>query len=272
MRLALTRAGFAALATLCAAPAGAQGSSTFTYAPGTQHYRLTTEVHRNQQMGGGRAPFEFDATTTQFVTLDLARQSPDTMRLTITLDSVHVTSDLDAPPPNTQKFFGKKLTGYVSPQGRVYSFAPPSGTTDPDLAALYRVFKHFLLPLPDKPLAVGTTWTDTTTEKVNKDGFVITANAVTTSKVAGDTTVNGQPAWRIERRSYIAQSGDKNEAGYPIHMSGEGSMTGVHVVSRTGVYLGSQSTQRFNIVMTMQQSEGAPINQTIKSTVQRIGT
>jgi hypothetical protein len=154
----------------------------------------------------------------------------------------------------------------------VYAFGPPAGTTDPELASLYRVFKHFLLPLPDKPLAVGTSWTDTTTDKVTKDGFTITANAITTSKVAGDTTVSGQRAWRIERRSYIAQTGDKNEAGYPIHMSGEGSMTGVHVMSHTGVYLGSQSTQRFNILMTMQQSEGAPINQTIKSTVERIGT
>jgi hypothetical protein len=272
MRLALMGGALAALATLYAVPAGAQGSSTFAYAPGTQHYRLTTEVHRDQNMGGGRAPFEFNATTTQFVTLELARQSPDTMRLTITLDSVHVKSDLDAPAPDTRKLFGKKLTGYVSPQGRVYSFSPPPGTNDPQVVALYRVFKNFLLPLPDKPLAVGTSWADTTTEKVNKDGFDITAHAITTSKVAGDTTVNGQHALRIERRSYIAQSGEKNEAGYPIHLTGEGSMTGVHVLSPTGVYLGSQSTQRFNITMLMKESEGAPINQTIKSKVERVGS
>src|SRR5512146_412667 len=70
MRLVIIAIGLLSIAALEPRAVSAQ-STAFAYAPGTQKYRLITEVHREQAQGGGRAPFEFDVTTTQFVTMNL---------------------------------------------------------------------------------------------------------------------------------------------------------------------------------------------------------
>jgi hypothetical protein len=269
MRRTLAMLGMLLLAGPAIAPLHAQ-EYRFTYSAGTHRYRVTTRVHREQIQGGGRAPFEFDVTTTQLVTLHLDRQSPDTLRLTITVDSVAVSSDLAAPPPDVHPLMGTRLVGLISPQGRVYRFDPPSGNADPRIAALYSAFRGFLIPFPTQPVTIGASWVDTTTDRTERDGFTVITRAIISSRIAGDTTVAGHPAWRIERRSEIAQAGDKMEGGYPIHLASEGTVNGTHVVTRDGIYLGSQSTQRLSMTMTMQESEGAPINQTIRSTVERL--
>ena len=243
-------------------------SARLSYAPGTQHYRLTTVVHRSQSGGAGRAPLEYDVTTKQLVTLALVPQSPDTMRLTLTVDSVSVTSTIDAPTPDLAKLRGAKLTGTISPQGRIYSFQPPAGDADPQLAALYKAFQKFLWPFPARPLSVGSSWVDTTTDRVKKEVFDVTTTTITSSKLAADTTFVGQRAWKVEHSADVVQSGDGKEGENAIRLSGDGSITGVHYVSRQGVYLGSKSTQRSEIRMTMKDSESAPISQTIESTVE----
>jgi hypothetical protein len=98
----------------------------------------------------------------------------------------------------------------------------------------------------------------------------ITSSSVTTYKVAGDTTVQGQRAWRIDRYTTIAQLGKGKEGGQPLEISGSGTITGVHFFTASGVMLGSQSTQRTDLMEKMNESEGAPIQQTLKSTVELI--
>jgi len=268
------RHGLVGLGLLLLVPlgAGAAQSGGFAYAPGTQHYRLVTEVHREQIQGGGRAPFEFDVTTTQLVTLHLAATSPDTLRFDITLDSVAVSSKLDAPAPDVSHLFGLKLTGLISPQGKIYRFEPPPGTTDEDVIALYTAFRRFFVSFPAKPVAAGTSWADTTTEHVVKNGFDVNVRAVTLSRVTGDTTVNGQRAWRVVRHTDIVQSGLQASApdSDRVTLVGQGSANAIHVMSHDGVYLGSQSTQRVDVTEKNAISETAPITQTITSTVERV--
>jgi len=270
MRHGLVGFGFLLLVPLGSGPAAQ--AADFAYAPGTQHYRLVTQNHREQIQGGGRAPFEFDVTTTQLVTLNLAAQSRDTLRFDITLDSVAVATKFDAPQPDVRHLFGDKLTGLISPQGKVYRFDPPAGTTDPDLIALYRAFRRFLVSFPAKPVAAGTSWADTTTEHVDKDGFAVTARAISLTRVTGDTTVNGKQAWRVVRHTDIVQSGQSSSApdSERVTLMGQGSVNSIHVLSHDGVYLGSQSTQRIDLTMKNAISESAPITQTIKSTLERL--
>ncbi len=117
----------------------AQPAGAFAYAPGTRRYQLTTVVARAQNQAGGRAPFEFSTTTTMDVTLTLAQHARDTLALTLTIDSVAVTSDLDAPAADISAYKGAKLTGLISPQGRIYRFKPPAHANNP-LPSLYRSF------------------------------------------------------------------------------------------------------------------------------------
>lgn len=249
-------------------PAAAPGGAPFAYAPGVQRYHVTTVLHREQMQGGGRAPFEYDVTTHEWVAVDLERKSRDTLSMTVTVDSIAISSTIDLPKPDVAKLRGAKIQGLVSTSGRAVAFDPPAGTTDPQIAQLYAGFKNFLLPVTTQPLAKGITWGDTVIVQGKRGGLDIVSQAVSTYKIAGDTTVQGQHAWRVERTTYVNQKGTGKEAGEPLEMTGSGTITGVHLISDEGRFLGAQSTQRHEINERMNESVGAPIQQTIKSTVE----
>ncbi|HET7565204.1 MAG TPA: hypothetical protein VFJ96_09440 [Gemmatimonadaceae bacterium] len=258
------------------APATPTRDTRFAYAPGSHRYRLTTVIERTQAQAGGRAPFEFQTTTTQLVTVGLAPHSRDTLRFTVTLDSVNVSSTLAAPAPNLDRFRGITITGTISPQGKVYGFQPATNAGDAETADLYHAldeaFSRFFVEFPPRPLAVGSEWSDSSTERAQRNGFDVTTTTVTTTKLVGDTTVAGKHAWNVSRTSTLATTGQKTEAGEPIHLDGDGTISGVHFVSDDGVYLGSHSTQRINLTLDAAGGAGqqAPIRQTITSTVELV--
>jgi hypothetical protein len=243
----------------------AQG--TAAYAPGKLRYHVTTVQTRSQPLGGGRAPFDFTTTTNQWIAVEVAPQSTDSLKVAITVDSIRISSTLDAPPPDVAVLQGAKFSGTMSPRGRISALAPAGGSTDPKLAAFAVALKRFLLPLPGAALKAGTSWADTVVEHPKVGTINITSSSVTTYKVAGDTTVSGKHAWRIDRYTTIAQLGKGTEAGQPLEISGSGSVTGMQFFSE-GVLLGGTSTQRTDIQEKMNESEGAPIQQTWKSTVE----
>ena len=244
----------------------AQGAAT--YAPGKLRYHVTTVSTRDQPLGGGRAPFDFTTTTNQWISLEVAPQSADTLKVAMTVDSIRITSTLDAPPPDIAVLQGAKFTGTMSPHGRIYGLAPASGSKDGKLVATATALKRFLLPLPPRALAPGASWADTVVEHPKVGTIAITSSSVTTYKVAGDTTVKGQRAWRIDRYTTIAQLGKGMEAGQPLEISTSGTVTGMQFFTDKGVLLGGQSTQRTDLTERMNESEGAPIQQTFKSTVE----
>lgn len=248
--------------------ASAQASAA--YAPGRLHYHVTTVSTRAQPLGGGRAPFDYSTTTNEWIALDVAPQVGDTLKIGITLDSIRITSTLDAPAPDLAVLQGAKFTGTMSSRGRIYSLAPVAGTTDGKLVAMSTALKRFLLPLPSRALATGASWADTVVEHPKVGTINITSSSVTTYKVAGDTTVSGQKAWRIDRYTTIAQLGKGVEAGQPLEISASGTVTGMQFFSEKGVLLGGSSTQRTDLMEKMNESEGAPIQQTFKSTVELI--
>jgi hypothetical protein len=269
--LATTAAAQPATHSAALPPASATLAAPFMYANGTHHYRITSVDTRTQNQAGGRAPFEFTTTTTQFVTLTLAPHARDTLTMTLTLDSVNVTSTLDAPPANTDGMRGARMEGTVSPQGKIYAFAAAPGDNQLKVA-LYRAFSRFISAVPTQ-LAAGTTWTDTLADSFKRGEFDIKTSTVTTSKVSGDTTVAGQHAWRVERSGIISTTGEGTERGNPIHLTADGTIRAVQLLSQAGVYLGSAGTQTTHLVMSMIESNGGesqPIQEVIKSTVEAL--
>jgi len=242
--------------------------SAATYAPGKLRYHVTTVSTRAQPLGGGRAPFDFTTTTNEWIALEVAPQSGDTLKIAMTVDSIRITSTLDAPPPDVSVLQGAKFTGTMSPRGRIYSLTPAAASTDGKLGATATALKRFLLPLPARSLAPGASWADTVVEHPKVGTINITSSSVTTYKVAGDTTVSGQHAWRIDRYTTIAQLGKGTEGGQPLEISSSGTVTGMQFFTYKGVLLGGQSTQRTDLTEKMNESEGSPIQQTFKSTVE----
>lgn len=252
-----------------ASEASRTAAAMFSYAPGTRRYRLTTTVSRMQNQAGGRAPFEFTNTTTMDVTLTLAPRTHDTLALNLVVDTVTVSSDLDAPPANLSGYQHAKLVGLISPQGRIYAFDPPPGTADAS-ANLYRAFRRFLVPFPNADVGPGTTWSDTSTSTIKVGGFDTRTVSITTSRITSDTTYAGQRAWRVERTGTITISGDATAADKTVHLSGDGSMRALDYVSTGGVFLGETGTQTTQLQQSNPNEPGVestPIQQTIKSKV-----
>jgi hypothetical protein len=259
------------------APAVAQDAKPFGYTPGTQRYRLTTVINNQRDQTGGRAPLTYNVTTTQVVTVTLARKSRDTLSLTIRIDSADVDSpDLDAPKPDLSFERGLTLKGTMSPTGHIYEFGSRADAGNATLAtanvaALYKSFQHFLPAFPAPDVHVGLTWSDTSqTRELHRSSFdSVVTQTVTTWKVSADTTVAGSHAWRLDRSSTIELSGDGTEAGQVIHLDGDGSIKSASFVSPAGIYLGARSSQNVRLVSSFKETgEGAPQSQTIKTTIE----
>lgn len=256
-----------------AAPPSRHGESRgFTYAPGTERYRITTDETRTQDQSGGRAPLEFTNTTTEYVTVTLGKRGGDTLSVVVTLDSTGVSSTLDAPAPDTGKFRGPKLQGAMSTHGEIYSFQPPAGVTDPLTVSLYLAFKRFFTHMP-ADVAPGAIWVDSTRDSFKRGQFTITTSTVTNSRVAGDTAYHGEQAWRVERNGTINTSGLGEGPNSGIHLAADGTIRGTRFLSQSGVFLGGASTQTTHLEMTRPDTPGAqtaPIQEVLKTTVVRL--
>jgi hypothetical protein len=87
----------------------AQGNAA--YAPGKLRYHVTTVQTRSQPLGGGRAPFDFTTTTNQWIAVDIAPQSADTLKVGMTVDSIRISSTLHAPAPAVSLLQSANLAG-----------------------------------------------------------------------------------------------------------------------------------------------------------------
>jgi hypothetical protein len=257
-------AGLAAVAAL-----GLVSTAPFAYSPGVQRYRVTITTHNARDQGGGRAPMEYEYTTSQFVSLALAPKSQDALTMTMTVDSITQSTDMNAPPRDYSWAKGVKLTGIVASNGKIVSFAPPK-TADANIELLYQGFRHFL-PIVPVAFAPGAAWADTVRDHVQHRGSFdsVSTDEVINSKVTGDTTYAGQHVWRVERTGNVSLTGDGAEGGKPLHLDGDGSIKGALFLTPTGVFLGAKSTQTIRLVESFQDTgEGAPITQTISSLIE----
>ncbi|MBA3889730.1 MAG: hypothetical protein H0X64_04300, partial [Gemmatimonadaceae bacterium] len=77
---------------------------------------------------------------------------------------------------------------------------------------------------------------------------------ITTSTVAGDTTIAGVRAWRIDRTSTVAFTGAGSMNGQQVRLVGGSNADGLIIVSRAGRYLASEQrdsvTTNFTIPAT----------------------
>ena len=91
------------------------------YAAGTTRYRVSTTTKGTQSTPMGNSDFELGMQ--QQITLNLARQSKDTMLATVTLDSIALTGA--GAVADVSALMGAKFISLVSPTGRVYSTHAP---------------------------------------------------------------------------------------------------------------------------------------------------
>jgi hypothetical protein len=229
------------LAPPLAVPLAAQG---IEYATGTMKYRISTTTKVSQSSPAGTQ--EFDVGIRQRYTVNLARQARDTVRETVTVDSITVSSNSQV--PDMANLVGATFTGLLSPTGRVYSTTPPA-VANPMLAQLSESVARFL-PTYRGDLRTGATWSDTTSGKVVQQGMEVDKTTVADYTVLGDTTVAGEKAFRVKRVTKMKASGSGLAQGTPIALESSALSDARILLSPRGVYLGSTSSDDVTLKVT----------------------
>ncbi len=236
----------AALACALILPFGTAAAQQFHYAPGTSHYHMTVHAKITQTVMGQTNDAELNSG--QKFTMALAQKAPDTLAMTVTIDSITQTTSM-GPTPGLDALMGKQVQALLSPTGEFYSKAAVGDTA----AALESVADQLvhILPRVRKPLAAGATWTDTSTVTGVQSGLTVKRQVISTFTVAGDTTIGSTTAWKITRNSSSTTSGLGNVQGQNASMDGTSTGTGMVFLSHDGNFLGGQGQENVKATLTL---------------------
>jgi hypothetical protein len=219
------------------AMAAAAEAQSFAYAPGTATYRISQDTKASQEAMGQKN--EMEGTSTQVLTIALARSARDTLTMNVTVDSISSSMGM---PQMLDQFIGMMVTAKVSPVGEVYSTKAGNDKGGADAVPLHQELGGFL-PRLRATLTRGATWTDTAVNKLTQNGLEIERKTVSTYRVEGDTTIAGQSSWKIAKSDSIAMSGSGNTANGPMTMEGTSRGNGTLFVTPQGLYLGGEGTR-----------------------------
>lgn len=228
-----------------AAPVQPAAASQFAYTPGTNQYRLTSNMKMSQEMMGQKQ--EAEVSSNELVTVAVAPKGKDSLSFTFTIDSANVTSTAPTGTPDASKRIGAKVSGIMSSLGKVYTFDAP--TTDDQGGASFQGYKTFFVKVPNGQLKAGMSWTDTTENKNSANGLDITAQTITTSTIVGDSMVAGQKVWKVQRVSNTTLTGSGNQGGQAMVLEGKGVGNATELLTPRGLYVGSEGTT--NVDMTV---------------------
>jgi len=227
------RTGRLALFLLAGAPAAAVAQ--FSYAPGTSQYRITSSMKGAQEVMGQRQ--EMESSSNQLVTVAVARAGRDTLQVTTTMDSIAIIGPMGMAPPGIDQIRGTTVVARVSPTGQVYAVTTPAPDSLTEAANLTYEMSN-VLPKVRPGIKAGATWTDTTSRKASQGGLDIDRSIVATYRVAGDTTIGGQKAWKIARTAKVAVTGSGAQGGQPMTLEGTEDHMGTLAVTPNGNFLG----------------------------------
>lgn len=248
------------------ATAALPAQTSIGYVPVANRYHLISVITRSQEQGGQKA--EFEITNEQQVSVELSARGKDTLDFSYTLDSSRVVSKPPVQLPDVSRLAGTKVNGSMSRSGKVFSVTSNAAADNADARNLVDGMSRFLLVLPENA-TVGSSWVDTTVNSVNRDGNNLDMSSITTSRILGDTTYQGQKAWRVQRASVLSLEGKQSQAGQELRVNGEGTGSGTYYVSTAGVYLGSMSSQSMKMRITLPATgETVPVTQAVTSKVE----
>lgn len=249
-----------AVALAMAAPAIA-GAQHFAYAPGTTTYRIGVNGTGHVEQGGQSQDVSFESN--QRLTVKLERRTADTLGYTATLDSLSGRSP-NGMPITGDEARGLSVSALLAPTGKVYSVTLPADK--PDLAQPAGEMARLLPALP-ADLHTGQTWVDTTHATVSQMGLDIQRVTVASYAVAGDTTFDGEQAWKITRTTATTISASGAAMGQPLTVEGSSSGTGLLFVSRSGSFLGGNTVEAVKTKVTL-VAQGMEVNNTQQLTTQ----
>lgn len=226
--------------------AGVVQAQTFEYAPGSATYRVTQTTKTVQEMMGQKQ--EIEGSGQQIVSVKLTRSARDTISMNVVLDSISATTM--GMSPNLTHLVGLTVAAKVSPVGAFYSVRASDDKGGAEAEPIRHAMGN-MLPKLRPTMPKGASWTDTTSGTMNQGGVEIERKIVSTYTVEGDTTIGGQPSWKIHRADSTTMSGSGNTPNGAVTMEGTSKGSGQLFVTSKGVFLGGEGTEEAQLRFVM---------------------
>jgi hypothetical protein len=224
-------------------------------------------VHIDQEFQGIRQPLDFGLRIYFAVTISGPADSSG-YPTTITIDSVAPDSGTTVPMGiNLTAAKGLSFAGRLTPKGEFRNQVPSDSVAALSLSPIVGSFRNFFPRLPVGGLALGASWTDTTTENDRAAGNV-TVTSINRSHAAAWEDRNGTRCVRLEVSSEFTIKGNGQQAGQPFEVAGTGLRGGVDYIAVDGRYMGGESHDSTNMTITLPiQAMTIPRTQVSRTTV-----
>jgi len=240
----------------------------FEYAASSGQYRVSQKATGTQEAQGQTQ--EFQTSNSELLTITVARASRDTLNLSVFVDSVTAVGPMGMPVPGLDRLAGRTVTAKLSPAGVVYAAVGPTDDSIPNGAQITTDLSR-ILPRVKARLAPGASWADTTSGTVRQNGLSVDRRVISTYTVAGDTTWQGQQAWKLNRESNTTMTGGGAPNGQMMSLEGTATGKGVVVVSKSGVVLGGTGEDHADIKLTLTaQAMEVAITTTTNTAVEKV--
>lgn len=234
VRSAIVASVLGCLATASAASAAA-AQGRFEYPASSAQYRFTSSAKAAQTAMGQTNNVE--SSNTRLLTITLERSAPDTITMTIVLDSISIVGAMGMVPPGVDKLPGTRFVAKVAPWGAMYTVTGP-GEAESPLAAQLTPELGRMLPVIKAPLAAGAAWVDTLKDMPKQMGMELERVIISSFRVVGDSMVDGERAWKVQRETSTSAKGSGSPQGQPITVEATGAGTGTLLFAHSGLLLG----------------------------------
>jgi hypothetical protein len=216
------------------APSVAAAPKPFEFAASTGQYRFSASSKIVQSMMGQSQ--DMATSNSRLMTIALARSAPDTITMSMTIDSITLVGAMGMTPPGLDKVPGSKFVAKIAPNGTFYSVTGPSETDNPLGAGMTDELGR-ALPRIKAILAAGATWTDTVKDRIRQSGLDVEREIITTYVVTGDSTVGGEASWKVSRSLSSKGTAKGSTQGQDITLESSGTGKGMLVISKKGVLM-----------------------------------
>ena len=240
--------------------AGVVHAQAFEYATGPSRYKIVSQQKITQEMMGQKNEAELKGE--QLISVNVDRKSKDTLSVNVVVDSISMVHSM-AGVMDLSSAKGLKVSSLISPTGVVYSSTFP----DSGMAAEVGDDLARILPRISRTLAVGATWVDTLGGKTKRGGIDLDRTTIANSKVVGDTTIDGDKAWKIARASESKLSGSGSTQGQPVTLEATSTGNAFVYVSPKGTFVKLDGKEDIKIKITL-VANGMEIGMNMENTQQ----
>lgn len=238
------------------------------FAPGSIRYRLEQQQSARQEMAGNVQ--ESEATSTMQISAVVAPGEGGNLAAAFTVDSVSVTSSAPGASAQLEALRGKTFRSVVTPMGKAVSFTPPDSTPMGLMSG--EMFREFFPSLPSGTLSSGMTWTDTVVAPPQQvQGLTLRTTSIRNHRVVGWEDRDGARALHITTNGAYSMSGEGEQGGTPLTLTGTGLATSERFVSAAGLFVGGNTTDSTNLMVTAPaMGLEIPIRQVRRTTLTRL--